>query len=332
MPWPSEESPAVPQCGLPIQQQQQQQQLPSPAELPPALQGPPPQQQQVNEPEGTFHPFKTQAYWFAGVDTPEKQSQLAAEWTAGGDMTHKVTQYHVGVDIAAAASPPPPPSATAALTTTVPLYAMIRDAPTVSSQLRNGKLSPAELAEQYEAKQYGSGGGGSQQTRRPRSAPRQSASASQQPQGQPQQLLAVSASGASLGSTLLGTLGTVGSGALQVVAPVHGRGAMRPSSASAAGGQRSAAAMAGGADAASFWGSGSAAAASRPAAGIPSYGSSSGCRSRPMSASAGRSLIAAPQQAEASFSAVAHSQGGPKMERLSRLMTQSDIVAVRALY
>ena len=287
----------------PLQQQQQQSSCSDPA-------------------EGTFHPFKAQAYWFGGVDPTDVQTQEAAAWTASGDMTHKVTAYHVGEDIAAARQPPPPDPAArevSAVTMTVPIL----DAPTVSSALKSGRLSPTELEQQIAARH-----GGVHEHERPWSAPRSSsrmnaASGQQQQQQQQQSLLAASPFGASLGSTLKGSVAPVGSGALRPEQEVSGRGSMRPMSARSSGyGNRGRS----GADASSFWGG---AAAAGSGGGSPAGASFS----RPMSASArlpyGHGHGA---HQTASFSAVANSQGGPKMEMLHRQMNKSDIAAVRALY
>ena len=267
------------------------------------------------EPEGTFHPFKAQAYWFGGVDPAEVQSQEAAAWTASGDKTHKVTAYHIGEDIAAARNPPVPVTTTNSNNNTVMMP--ILDSPTVSSALKSGRLTQAELEQQIEAKHSSA-----TQHQRPWSAsPRSSSRTGTEsgPQHEKQSILAVATYGASLGSTLKGSAMPVGSGALQTEPDVIGRGSMRPMSArSGSGASKSGSA----AESANFWGGASGAVSTRPPAGLRS--------SRPASASA--RLSYGPGYQSPSFSAVAHSQGGPKMEMLHRQMTKSDIAAVRALF
>ncbi|GAX79866.1 hypothetical protein CEUSTIGMA_g7306.t1 [Chlamydomonas eustigma] len=140
--------------------------------------------------------------------------------------------------------------------------------------------------------------GAGQQPQRPTSATRaQHGAASQEP------------SGASLGSTLKGAVPPVGTAALinDIVGQVHTRsGISRPSSAVQA--RRSTQ---------DPWvtlhgGSGTQAAAGKPSV-------------RPISARPHAS-------AGMSFSSVAQSQGGPKMENLNRHMMRADIEAVRGLY
>ena len=179
----------------------------------------------AGEPESTFLPYKANAFWFSGVEPPETLQQEAAAWKVRADLTHAVTAYHVGEDIAAAAAPPAEVTAAPSWPrpVTQPLTSGLPNAPTTSSMLKSGRLSGAELAEQLNARH----------TARPASAPRGRAVPAHQ-----MQLLAVPPSGASLGVQLKGTLVPVGTGALHFGAlGTSVRAAGRPSSARPAGGR-----------------------------------------------------------------------------------------------
>eukprot|EP00798_Chlamydomonas_sp_ICE-L_P009433 gene9433-4065_t len=96
----------------------------------------------------TYFPYKSDPYWFGGRGPSEEKDRESEQWKATRDHTHTVTQFQVSQGDALflkdpGLAPNKPPGYTTKADANLPVAVT---ASTASASLKNGTLSPADLA------------------------------------------------------------------------------------------------------------------------------------------------------------------------------------------